>query len=295
MTRLRRAVALLFFVGVATATLTDRVAHAPRQRDGLWILAADFHVHSFLGDGALPPWELAREAARRGLDVIAVTNHNNLAAPRLASRLSGMNGDVLVLTAEELTAPSYHISAVGIREPIDWRFSTARAIDAIHAQGGVAIASHPIGAYARGYDDEALARLDGIEVAHPAGDFDEDARRELDAFYAKGLMKNPRLAPIGSSDFHFVQPMGLARTYVLATAFSETGVLDAVREGRTVAYDVAGNAYGDPALVQMVEAQRQQSSALRSDTGLKTVGTLMSWASLLLAVAIGPRLRRPRS
>lgn len=295
MTHVRRALALLFLAGIAIATLNDRVTPAARQQDGRWILAADLHVHSFLGDGALPPWELGREAARRGLDVIAVTNHNNLTAPRVAARLPRLSGHVLVLTAEELTAPGYHLSAIGIREPIDWRLSAARAIDAIHAQGGVAIASHPLGAYARGYDDEALARLDGTEVAHPAGDFDEDARAELDAFYVNGTMRNPRLAPIGSSDFHFVRPMGLCRTYVVAKEFSEIGVLDAVREGRTVAYDIAGRAYGDGSLIKLIEAERRRRDAATSDQTLMTAGTLLAWASLLLAVTLGPRRGPPRA
>jgi len=255
------------------------------------VLAADFHVHGFPGDGALPAWELAREASRRGLHAVVISNHNQTLAAKLAAFAPA---PVLIIPSQEVTTPRFHLVAAGIARAVDWWKPELEIVNDIHAQGGVVIAAHPIGRYWRA-DDAMLAAIDGAEVAHPLTGSVATGRDELTAFFARAKAVDADIAPIGSSDFHFVQPMGLARTYVLATAFSETGVLDAVREGRTVAYDVAGNAYGDPALVQMVEAQRQQSSALRSDTGLKTVGTLMSWASLLLAVAIGPRLRRPRS
>jgi len=72
-----RASALLLLAGVAAGTLSDaRVMPAPQRQDGYYILSADFHVHVFPGDGALAPWDLRREAARRRLDVIALTDHN---------------------------------------------------------------------------------------------------------------------------------------------------------------------------------------------------------------------------
>jgi hypothetical protein len=65
---------------------------------------------------------------------------------------------------------------------------------------------------------------------------------------------NPSLAPIGSSDFHFGGALGLCRTYLLVDEISERGVLEAVREGRTVAYDSKGHLTGDPARVRAVQA-----------------------------------------
>ena len=132
-------------LGVAIGSLLDLNAPAAKAASAEYqVLAADFHVHTFFGDGALPPWEIAAEAKRRGLDVIAVTNHNQMVAARLGAWLVGRGSGLLLLKGEEITAPNYHLVAIGINRSIGWRSSAADAIAAVHAQGGVAIAAHPV-------------------------------------------------------------------------------------------------------------------------------------------------------
>ena len=133
---------LLIGGGVVAGTMLDRVpVRSPARAGDQFVLAADFHVHAFVGDGGVPPWELGREARRRGLDVIVVSNHNQLLAARLAglgSRLYGPEQSVLIIPGQELTAPRFHMIAAGIARTIDWRLPAAQAIAAIHEQGGVA-------------------------------------------------------------------------------------------------------------------------------------------------------------
>ena len=84
MTRIRRTATVVFVLGIALATLRDDVpARPPIQVGGYQVLAGDFHVHAFVGDGGLAPWTLQRHAARVGLDVIAITNHNQTLAGRI--------------------------------------------------------------------------------------------------------------------------------------------------------------------------------------------------------------------
>ena len=82
----------------------------------------------------------------------------------------------------------------------------------------------------------------------------EKTRAELAAFDARARAIHPRIAPIGSSDFHWTGAPGWCRTYVLARERTAGGVVEAVRAGRTVAADRQGRLYGDPALVSAVEA-----------------------------------------
>ena len=49
---------------------------------------------------------------------------------------------------------------------------------------------------------------------------DPKSRAELTEFFRSTRASNPRLAPIGSTDYHFRQPMGLCRTYVFAREYS---------------------------------------------------------------------------
>src|SRR5687768_8730838 len=80
--------AALVAAGVAAGSMLDtKPASAPVTAGGYHVVAADLHVHAFPGDGALPPWELAREAARRGLHAIVVSNHNQTFAAHFGATL----------------------------------------------------------------------------------------------------------------------------------------------------------------------------------------------------------------
>jgi predicted metal-dependent phosphoesterase TrpH len=234
----------------------DRVpVRSPARAGDQFVLAADFHVHAFVGDGGVPPWELGREARRRGLDVIVVSNHNQLLAARLAglgARFYGPEPGALIIPGQALTAPRFHMIAAGIARTIDWRLPAAEAIAAIHEQGGVAIAAHPGRQSWPGYDEPARRLLDGTEAAHPMGRRRADAKRELSEFYERSAALNPSIAPVGSSDFHFGGTLGECRTFVFADQFSVAGVLDAVRRGATVASDGYGTLTGDPGRVAIV-------------------------------------------
>jgi predicted metal-dependent phosphoesterase TrpH len=252
-----RALGLLLIGGALVAgTVLDRVpVERPARAGDQLVLAADFHVHAFVGDGGVPPWELGREARRRKLDVIVVSNHNQLLAARLSavgSWLYGADQNALIIPAEELTTPGFHMIAAGITRTIDWRLPAAQAIAAIHEQRGVAIAAHPGLEFWPAYDEEARRLLDGSEVAHPAGRRSADARIGMTEFYQRSAALKPTLAPIGSSDFHFGATLGECRTFVFADEFSATGVLDAIRRGSTVASDGYGTLTGDHARVAIV-------------------------------------------
>ena len=91
---------------------------------------------------------LRQEAARAGLDVIAVTNHNQSFTGRLAGRISEAGDGPLMLAGEEITNPQYHMIAVGIERTVRGaQVSAAEAIADVHSQGGVAIAAHPSRAF----------------------------------------------------------------------------------------------------------------------------------------------------
>jgi hypothetical protein len=275
----RRWFALLFLGALATGTVADSVPARTRKRAGAyWILAADLHVHAFPGDGALLPWTLRREAQHAGLDVIAVTNHNQTIAARFARWVAG-GDDPIVIPGSEITNPGFHVSAVGIRQPVNWNQAAAAIIEQVHAQGGVAIAAHPERRYWPGWDNRAVALLDGAEVAHPGRHEDPAVARDFDAFYDRLRNARPRAAAIGSSDFHANPLLGQCRTYVVARDWSEAGVLDAIRAGRTVAEDGNGRLYGDAEFVKLVEANRP---AGRSDqqAPLRRLSVVVAWLAL---------------
>src|SRR5204862_2765911 len=115
-----RASAVLVVIGALAGSLagTGLPQRLPARDGEFFVLAGDFHVHGFPGDGALPAWALRNEARRRGLDVIAFTNHNQRLAGRIGRLISGDGATPLVLRGEEITASHDHIAAIGVERPI---------------------------------------------------------------------------------------------------------------------------------------------------------------------------------
>jgi hypothetical protein len=262
---LRRASGCLLAVSIILGTLSDTPRGYPQLvLGGYQVLAADFHIHSFpLSWALLSPLDTLIEARRQGLEVIALTPHNHTWVSKVGQWFSRFTGGPIVIVGEEIHSPRYHLLAVGITNTIDWRQPAARAIDEIHRQGGVAIAAHPTDRYAKGYDANALRTLDAAEVVHPLVLTDEVYAAQMREF-----LERNRLTAVGDSDYHLgplapdLGAMGICRTYVFARERSEKGVIDALREGRTVVYD-RERAYGDPALVKLAaEDGRLSKSAL---------------------------------
>jgi predicted metal-dependent phosphoesterase TrpH len=278
---------VLLIAGLTLGSVAgSRVEQSAIRSPGPVVLAADLHVHALPGDGVLPAWELRREAARRGLDVIVITNHNQSIAARLPS--GGQGGSTpIVIPGQEITSPRFHLVAAGVRRIVDWRLPMRQAIEAVQAQGGVAIAAHPVRESWRVHDEDALRLLDGVEALHAGAAPRSRGRYQLLQFYDRVRKINPTIAAIGSSDFHGIAPLGRSRTYIVVEEVSERGVLEAIRAGRTVASDTRGTLVGDPALVGVVEkaglAAVQQSAASLTSffSGLSVGMVLVGIAGLI--------------
>ena len=281
----------LILVGAVIGTATDRVPSRQVLRAGeYWVLAGDFHVHASPGDGALSPWMLRDEAARAGLDVIAVTNHNQSFTGRLAARASETGDGPMMLAGEEITNPEYHMIAVGIERTVHGaQVSAAAAIADVHAQGGVAVAAHPSRRF-HGYDDDSVvAMLDGAEAMHSDVHRDQAFRVDLEKFFERARRVNPDIAAIGSSDFHAMPPViGRCRTYLFVRERTKAGVLDAIRSGRTLAVDGDGRLQGDPSLIQLLGEVRP---AGRADThpAWRRLSVALSWLGALGLILFGKR------
>lgn len=251
-TRRRLSIVLLLIAIVAGTAAARPRAVTPLTLGGYRVFSADFHVHSATwSDGTLTPAGVLFEARRQGLDVIAITGHNQVQDGQLGRWLSTHIGGPTVLPGEELHTPNHHLIAVGIEHYVDWRLPIGAQIDEIHRQGGLAIAAHPFARYGPRFDDDSVAKLDGSEMCHPAVYWRATGGRDLERFAARAPHT---LAAIGSSDFHGTGRIGLCRTYVFARDASAPAILDALRARRTVVYGESGEAYGDPALVALAAA-----------------------------------------
>ena len=176
---------------------------------------ADLHVHSWWSDGAQSPEALVRVASGR-VDVLAVTDHDEIRGALEARAFAREHPElgVEVVVGEEVSTLNGHLLALWVEEAIPPRLTAERTITLIHAQGGLAVAAHPLHPLrytAWGYLPlAALIRdipLDAIEVVNNSG----VSCRLYDARTAR-RNREWRLPVTGGSDAHDAWYVGSAVT-----------------------------------------------------------------------------------
>jgi hypothetical protein len=270
----------LFAAGVIGGlAFDDAPPRGEVRRAGYRVLEGDFHTHTGWSDGSLSPLGIVRQANRRGLDVVALTEHNTVLPSQAARIYSRAFGGPLVITGEEVTTARFHVIALGIESTISPNQALDGVIADIHAQHGIALAHRqeigPVVAHRM-----CGERFDGAEVMHPVAYSERGEWRweDMVTFYEQS--KAP-LTAIGSSDYHWMSVLGICRTLVFVREpTSEAAVLEALREHRTVTFDRDGKAYGDSALIEALRvdpyAPRTSDYAYRgagpADRVLRTIG-----------------------
>jgi hypothetical protein len=256
--------ACLLFVlsAIAGSFLDDKPARPSEIRAGYRVLQADFHAHTRFSDGFLSPMDLVDQAARRGLDVIGVSEHNQVFPAKIARAYSNLISGPTVVVSEEVTTHDYHLLAIGIEDRIDARKSLRDVIDDVHRQGGIIAAAHPTHRFSKPLF-AVLNDLDATEVMHPIA-YQGNASgighwSEMRDFYEDAPQRTTReghiLAALGDSDYHFGSILGITRTFVFAKGDTAPDVVDAIKHDRAVTFDLEGHGYGDPALVAALVAE----------------------------------------
>ena len=106
---------------------------------------ADTHLHTSYSDGSATPAEMVEYiVAHTDLSVIAVTDHDTTEGAFVArsyARQQGINLDVII--GQEVTTDEGDMIGLFLRETLPQYPTAAEAVQAIKAQGGLAIAAHP--------------------------------------------------------------------------------------------------------------------------------------------------------
>jgi hypothetical protein len=196
--------------------------------DGRRWLAGDLHTHTVHSDGVLTVAELAVLAAGRGLDFIAVTDHNTVSHHAELAAASRRYG-ITLLPGQEVTTDSGHAGALGEigwvdfrREPDDW-------LDATEAAGGLLSVNHPF-AGPVSWVHPMRRRPPLIEVWHWSW-----LDRRWTTPLSWWLAWDAGAIPVGGSDWHRPgadAPLGRPTTWVEAAGEEPAEVLDGLRTGR---------------------------------------------------------------
>lgn len=175
---------------------------------------ADLHLHTNLGDGTASPRRVIEVAKRRGLKVIAVTDHDHMeGAKRVYDLIQTEGHDLEMIWGCEVTAREGHFLGLFMKRPVKFLMRVEGAIEAIKEQGGLCIIPHPMGrlvpSLSRKKIDELLERgypIDGIELYNPSP-ANAGARKQV-----RELNQQWGFAGTGSSDAHFWQHIGAGYT-----------------------------------------------------------------------------------
>jgi predicted metal-dependent phosphoesterase TrpH len=171
-------------------------------------LYCDLHVHSnYSVDGVYSPEDILRRASERGLDVLAITDHDCCEAYLPNVELAG-SLSIRLLPGVEISTAKYHLLALNF-DPVDKDFTeflrypnlvryptVVEVVALVHAAGGLVGIAHPP------KDIEDLSELDAL--AELGLDFLEirplDTKRDYRPFEA--FAKNHGLPVSYGSDFH---------------------------------------------------------------------------------------------
>jgi hypothetical protein len=191
-------------------------------------LACDLHTHTVHSDGALTVPELAALAVARGLDVVAVTDHNTI-SHHLELAAVGARYGVVLVPGQEITTEGGHAGALGDVGWIDFRGSADSWLDAVEGGGGLLSVNHPLAGPAS-WTHRMRRRPPLVEVWHWSW-LDLRWTTQL----AWWLAWDPLAIPVGGSDWHrdgSDAPLGEPTTWVECADFSSAAVLDGLRAGR---------------------------------------------------------------
>ena len=103
------------------------------------LVRVDCHLHTVAsGDAVTTLDQLAERAAAERLDVVFITDHNEISAAAAASDLG-----VRVIVGEEIRTPDGDIIGLFLTERVPYVLPVAEVVARIRSQGGLVYAPHP--------------------------------------------------------------------------------------------------------------------------------------------------------
>jgi len=189
-------------------------------------LKIDLHVHTcYSGDTATTLEEVVTYAKRRGLDGIAVTDHDTVAGALELLK----NYDLLVIPGIEIETSCGHIIGLNVAQTIPQGLGAAETIERIHESGGLAVVAHPFAAFKSGWKSRVLSSLkvDAIEVKNSS-----NFPFLLTTYLSGRLAARLNLPQTAGSDAHIPQAIGTAYTLIEADSDAELEeIIQAIKGG----------------------------------------------------------------
>ena len=198
---------------------------------------ADLHLHTIYSyDGTATIPAVLRRAREIGLNVIAITDHDEIAGALEAVKLASHYG-VEVIPGSEITTAEGDLLALFIHEKIQPGLSLIETLLKVKEQGGVAIAAHPM---ADGMGMKSLTPVSILKaLRHPIAKkvligietYNGTAIDRVSNHYTRIFAQGLKVAQTGNSDAHIIDTIGFGATEFPGTTAAD--LLNALRERTT--------------------------------------------------------------
>jgi predicted metal-dependent phosphoesterase TrpH len=184
----------------------------------------DLHVHSKYSDGRADVKEIIQAAKSRGLDGLAITDHDTMRGIAVAREyIKEQKLNLILVPGVEVTTAEGHLLVLGVETPPERNKSPEETIEAAHDLGGIADVPHPYHPFRH-----ALWRIpecDCVEVYNSKHLFGlANGRAWVEA-------KRRNMSMVAGSDSHYKETVGLGVTDIDAQNVDE--LIREIRAGRT--------------------------------------------------------------
>ena len=185
-------------------------------------LKIDFHVHTcYSCDSSITLKEVVVFAKKRGLDGVAVTDHNTVkGALKLKTR------DLLIVPGIEVSTLDGHLLGINVTTSIPAKLGIEETIQRIHDVGGIAVAPHPTAFY-KSPPSRSVSSYDAVEVMNASS-----VPFSVLTYFSKRFADGLDLPQTGGSDSHYAPEIGSAYTVVEAD-YDIDEIVDAIKRGAT--------------------------------------------------------------
>ncbi len=191
------------------------------------MLRADLHIHTNRSpDSIITPEKLVERCLQRGIDCVAVAEHNNIEGALAVQGIASFK----VIIAEEVKTSEGELMGLFLREPISPGLSPEETVRRIKEQDGLVCLPHPFDRLRReplrrAARERILPELDIIEAFNSRTTFAADNAR------ARRLAEELGLPMSAGSDAH--SPGEIGNAYVEMPDFeTPQQFLEALRQGK---------------------------------------------------------------
>ena len=177
---------------------------------------ADTHLHTQysgftkLGvmkfpESVISPADQVEKGRKNGMDVIAITDHDETHGAFIAQEYAKRYDDIEVIVGEEVTTADGEIIGLFLNETIPENLPVEETVDIIRSQGGIVLAPHPFSYHVFGLKEQILTLdIDGFETingGHPDAYSNKFAKMVMDRYPG-------RWAEVSGSDAHSIYTSG---------------------------------------------------------------------------------------